>query len=50
MHDLFNQCMNHRTFKLQCARIKKQQQILQFMFETVDPKQGDNHAKFEKPC
>ena len=58
MHDLFSVCSNHTTFKLQCN--------LQVTFLThldletgqghqtyndkVDPRQGNNQAKFERSC
>ena len=63
MLELLNVCKNHTMFKLQWTRIKKKQFIVydsdtpvtwkrqdhQTWYQLVDPKQGNNYAKFEKP-
>ena len=65
VHNPFNACSNYKTFKLQRTRIQnkqfavdifdtlvtlKQSQGPQAYSDNVDPKQGCNHAKFERPC
>ena len=65
VHNLFNVCSNHTTFKLQRTRIQnmlfelyisdihvtlKQSQGHQSYNDNVDPKQGYHHAKFERSC
>ena len=65
MHNLFNVCGNHTTFKLKRTRIQttkvavyisntpvifKQSQGHQTYNDNVDPQQGYNHAKFERSC
>ena len=65
MHNLFNVCSNHTTIKVQRTRIQntqfaiyisgthvtlKQSQGRKTEDDNANPKQGYNHAKFERSC
>ena len=65
VHNIVNVCSNHTMFKLQRTRFQnkqfadyisyipvtlKQSQDHQTYNLNVDPKQGYNHAKFERSC
>ena len=65
VHDVFNVYSNHKTFKLQKTGIQNTQftvyisdisvtltrgQGHQIYNDSVDPKQGYNHEKFERSC